>query len=350
MPQLGPLHFQLARAVAERLRLGVERGDLPFQPGFPLRDLLLAAIDLGGPLAEAGLLGREFFDFLVELALAMIELALPSLRPRLRVLRAGRVARSKSAGRDPAPRAVRRVPLRGGPGRPARSRRRVSCSASAWARTCVISIARVSSVDSRSAEIRFECHDLLGSFVRAPVVALRSTIGRCETWRRDRPRARPARRRGDPSRRGRFAAGRRARSAWARSCSTVCSSTLAMPVARAFGGAGRRIAAPAARSPRRCGSPLRGPRAQHRSAVRSDCEPGWSAERDSLLLDIKHEPQPMRWQCAQKTRGNRQTFAKLLRQARASISNGFCAARVVGPAQRQGAKAARCRRGFRRAS
>jgi len=59
------------------LHLAVEFGDLSFETRFPLGDLLLAAIELGHTLARASFVGREFFDGLVQLALAVIELAVP---------------------------------------------------------------------------------------------------------------------------------------------------------------------------------------------------------------------------------------------------------------------------------
>ena len=79
LPQFGPFDFERTGPFAEFLRLAVELGDLGFEARLPLGDLLLAAIEFGGTFLRAGAVGGDFFDSLIELALPMIELAMPRL-------------------------------------------------------------------------------------------------------------------------------------------------------------------------------------------------------------------------------------------------------------------------------
>ena len=78
LPEFGPFDFQFAGAFAELLGLAVELGGLSFETRFPLGDLQLAAIELADAVVGARFLGRPFFDRAIELALAMVELAMAS--------------------------------------------------------------------------------------------------------------------------------------------------------------------------------------------------------------------------------------------------------------------------------
>ena len=97
-------------------------------------------------------------------------------------------ARTKSADHGRAPPVAARVPPRAASSSACRSRTRVSCSASACARTCVNSTARDSSRASRPMRSA-SCCSSPWRVRRVPVDALRAIAVHCEISRRDRPRA-----------------------------------------------------------------------------------------------------------------------------------------------------------------
>ena len=86
LAHLGPLDFQLAGPLAERVGLLLQLAALRLQSRFPFGDLRFATLDLRDAIVDARLVGRERLDVAIQLRLTLIQFAVPRFDRRFALL------------------------------------------------------------------------------------------------------------------------------------------------------------------------------------------------------------------------------------------------------------------------